>query len=92
LRKNNYVIDIEGGNCLLKYCIKSKMFLFKNLLKIVNQKREIKKSLWIKKLRKEMFGTYNREYFCGGREKVGKSKMIIFQGNDSKFHIIPKIL
>jgi hypothetical protein len=31
-------------------------------------------------------------YFCGGREKVGKSKMLIFQGNDSKFHIIPKIL
>jgi hypothetical protein len=30
--------------------------------------------------------------FCGGREKVGKSKMLIFQGNDSKFHIIPKIL
>jgi hypothetical protein len=29
---------------------------------------------------------------CGGREKVGKSKMLIFQGNDSKFHIIPKIL
>jgi hypothetical protein len=32
------------------------------------------------------------DYFCGGREKVGKSKMLIFQGNDSKFHIIPKIL
>jgi hypothetical protein len=30
--------------------------------------------------------------YCGGREKVGKSKMLIFQGNDSKFHIIPKIL
>jgi hypothetical protein len=30
--------------------------------------------------------------FCGGREKLGKSKMLIFQGNDSKFHIIPKIL
>jgi hypothetical protein len=29
---------------------------------------------------------------CGGREKVGKSKMLIFQGNNSKFHIIPKIL
>jgi hypothetical protein len=49
VRKNNYVIDIEAGNCLLKYCIKSKMFLFKNLLKIVNQKREIK-SLSIKKI------------------------------------------
>jgi hypothetical protein len=31
-------------------------------------------------------------YICGGREKVGKSKMLIFHGNDSKFHIIPKIL
>jgi hypothetical protein len=31
-------------------------------------------------------------YICGGREKVGKSKMLIFQGNDSNFHIIPKIL
>jgi hypothetical protein len=29
---------------------------------------------------------------CGGREKLGKSKMLIFQGNDSKFHIIPKTL
>jgi hypothetical protein len=31
-------------------------------------------------------------YIRSGREKVGKSKMLIFQGNDSKFHIIPKIL
>jgi hypothetical protein len=38
------------------------------------------------------FAAEGSEYFCGGREKVGKSKMLIFQANDSKFHIIPKIL
>jgi hypothetical protein len=40
----------------------------------------------------KVFESIIYSYICGGREKVGKSKMLIFQGNDSKFHIIPKIL
>jgi hypothetical protein len=71
--------------------VKQDIFLSKPVKKMIGFKGKILRYVFNFELYNIEYLTL-KQYICGGREKVGKSKMLIFQGNDSKFHIIPKIL